>query len=100
MAAKSVQQETSEVILLQFGQVKEAIAEGKQRVESVANELKASIQNLAQVVSELKSKELSDMKSEVAVLKDRAGRSGAIWGAIGGALIAAIVSAFFGLLKQ
>ncbi len=80
--------ERNEIIHNELVHIKEAIDEVKLQLAGVISELGA-----------LKYSEISDLKGDIKVLKDRASRAGAVAGIITGALVSGLVSFLFKLLQ-
>lgn len=89
MAAKSPVAERDGLVELQFRQVTAAL-----------EKFEAKLDGAVVAIGELKSREISDLNAKIAVLQDRASRSGAVAGLIGGAVISGVVSLIVGLLLK
>lgn len=81
--------ERNDIIYNELVHVKQAIEEMKSKLTSIVADISA-----------LKFSEISDLKGDIKVLKDRAGRQGAIAGLIGGSVISGIISLIVGLLLK
>ncbi|HSR79081.1 MAG TPA: hypothetical protein VLN57_21085 [Xanthobacteraceae bacterium] len=89
MASKSPVAERDGLVELQFRQVTVALDKFETKLDAIVAEVAA-----------LRSREISELNSKIAVLQDRAGRSGAIAGVIAGAVISGIVSLVIEVLAK
>lgn len=87
MASSSVSDQRNEIIFNELKHIVGSIEEVKLRLNGIVNE-----------IGTLRSSEISDLKGDIKVLKDRAGRNGAIAGSIGGILFSSIVTLIMQLL--
>lgn len=81
--------ERNEIIHNELVHIKEAVQEMKEKLSTVVID-----------ISTLKFSEISDLKGDIKVLKDRAGRQGAIAGVVSGAFISGIISLILGLITH
>lgn len=81
--------ERNEIIHNELVHIKEALSEMKSKLGTVVTD-----------IASIKFSEISELKGDIKVLKDRAGRQGAIAGIISGAFISGIISLVLGLIAH
>lgn len=89
VAKTSVSTERNSIVYNELVHIKEALDEIKERVNGVVAE-----------IASLRNREISDIKGDMKVLQDRAGRSGAIAGVVGGAMVSGIITIIVELLMR